>query len=235
MNRSIQLARGEWMGLLHDDDLIDPDFLTRMFQEIDRRPQLGGLISRKRWIGQRTDEGVSPRRVAKRVLLETMFLGGATRVIPSAKLFWGAIVGSTGAGFLFRRAAAIDIGGFYPEEYPSDHVFFARLAGRYEFRQHRAVLASIRKTDENLTGKVEAVKQQLTQAYRLQQSLAGSQVPGWWIRRFAPMIAARDRVDFRNNWGVILPEKDVEEMLDIRLPKDRPYLLWTIRILLRGF
>jgi glycosyltransferase involved in cell wall biosynthesis len=52
-NICLLAARGEWVTILHDDDLLDPDFLSTMFKELRARPDTDGLVCRKRFLDQR--------------------------------------------------------------------------------------------------------------------------------------------------------------------------------------
>jgi glycosyltransferase involved in cell wall biosynthesis len=52
-NRCIEQSRGEWLTILNDDDLLDPNFLTLMFAEIERHPQTDGVVCQKRTFDQR--------------------------------------------------------------------------------------------------------------------------------------------------------------------------------------
>lgn len=63
-NRCILSARGEWLTVLQDDDLLDPSYLQLMFLAIDRDPEIDGIVCRKRFFDQREapssdDEGQS--------------------------------------------------------------------------------------------------------------------------------------------------------------------------------
>ena len=40
-NRLLELARGEWFLLLHDDDLLDPDFVSKCMAALAGRSQTG--------------------------------------------------------------------------------------------------------------------------------------------------------------------------------------------------
>jgi glycosyltransferase involved in cell wall biosynthesis len=236
-NRCIEHARGEWLTILNDDDLLDEDCLAIQFKTLDKMPQVDGLICRKRSFHQRTDQpapaSITPRTIAKRLLLELLFAGRRTRRIPPRKLFWGAIIGN-GAGLVFRRKLALRIGGFYAEEFPSaDYWFALRLSKLGHFRQHRAVAASYR-VAENETGNPATVRKSLVTVRDLREAMIGEDVPRWW-GRFSPMVSARDIADYGQLWKVPVPKEEAEQMLGSPLPPHRPYLLWTIRILLRGF
>lgn len=257
-NRCIRLARAEWLTILNDDDLLDPEYLKLMFAEIDRDPSIDGMVCLKRFFGgepdavgdgvpapaekmnrgvllklltSRTGRGALFRRVSGRLLAETSYRGRASRRIAPRKFFWGAVLGN-GGGFIFRRGKAIEVGGFYPEEYPSADVwFFARFAKIGHLRQHRAIAASIRKTEGNIT--VNTVTEQLGQGYHLFRTLAGSEAPRWW-RRVIPLLIARDRAEYARVWATDIPEAEVERALGIRLPRDRPRLHFVLRLLMGG-
>jgi glycosyltransferase involved in cell wall biosynthesis len=53
VNRCIPLARGEWLTILHDDDLLKPNFLSTMFEVLHRRPEVDGLMCQQDILDQR--------------------------------------------------------------------------------------------------------------------------------------------------------------------------------------
>lgn len=233
-NRCIELARSEWITILNDDDMLDPDFLRTMFATLDRRRAVDGLVCRKRTLDQRTDQGavINPvRRLGKQAILETSFRRQDSRRIPSRKFFWGALLGN-GGGFLFRKRCAVAIGGYYPEEFPSgDQWFYARFATCFHLRQHRAELASIR-TAENESMRPETARASITCMVNLQEKLLGAAVPKWW-RRFIPLTVARDMGDLSRHLLVEVPREELGAELNMSV-RERPYRLWATRILLRG-
>lgn len=254
-NRCIKVARGEWLTILNDDDLLDDDYLKLMFGEIDRDASVDGIVCLKRYFGgtfDAPDKAANPEtqkmsgavfarmlrspgklagRIFGRVVAEMNFRGRPSRRIPAAKFFWGAIVGN-GGGFLFRRSKAIEVGGFYPEEYPSaDYWFFARFAKRGHLRQHRAISAKIRLTDGSIS--VDSLTEQLKMGYKLQHLLAGSEAPRW-LRRLLPMMISHYRVQFEAERLMPVPKADLEAALNIRLPPHRPRLYALSRLFLGG-
>lgn len=254
-NRCIAMARAPWLTILQDDDLLDADYLRLMFDEIDKHPTTDGIVCLKRFFGgQDEGGGEAPaarmsrsvlagslkssagrrallKRLADRAFAESTYRGRTSRRIAPRKFFWGAVLGN-GSGFLFRVDAAKKIGGFYPEEYPSADIwFFARLAKIGHLRQHRAIAASIRKTEGNIT--VSTVTEQLGEGRRLYATLAGSETPRWW-RKTIPMMIARDRAEYARVWNTDIPQAEVEQALGMRLPRDRPRLHAALRVLMGG-
>lgn len=258
-NRCIAMARAPWLTILQDDDLLDDNYLRLMFDEIDRHPTTDGIVCLKRFFGGSDDPVNSPtpgsaarsmsksvflqmlrtsegrgalvKRLADRAFAESTYRGRTSRRIAPRKFFWGAVLGN-GSGFLFRRDKAAEVGGFYPEEYPSADIwFFARLAKIGHLRQHRAIAASIRKTEGNIT--VSTVTEQLGEGRRLYATLAGSEAPRWWARTI-PMMIARDRAEYARVWNTDIPQAEVEQALGMRLPPDRPRLHAALRVLMGG-
>jgi len=236
-NRCIQAARGQWVSILNDDDLLDRHFLRTMFEEISRRPEIDGLAGRKRRMDERGPLKVAsrspPRRLAAALLRETQFSGQPSRAITARKMFWWPLIGNC-AGLIFRKDAALALGGFYAEEGPAgDWSFFTRFGLRYNLRQHRTIVASVR-IAKNESAKVSVLQSFLTMSYRLQQVLTEHGAPTWW-RRFSPMILARQRAYYRDFWHIDVPDREVEEWLGIKLPPDRPIWFRIVRLAFRGF
>lgn len=234
-NRGIQLARGTWISLLNDDDLLSPDFMAVMFREFDRDASLDGIVCSKSLLDERAVPGQLPSRLMLarvRLMMLLKFQGRATRRIQPNKLFWGAVLGNT-AGFLFRAATARKVGGFYPEDNPSsDYWFYLRfmLVGR--LRQHSARLATIRATESSATPHL--VADLLRQGARLQALLPGRLAPAWW-RRIHPLMLERHRIEFKEGWGVEVPKNELEAAVGMQLPADNRSKLELIRLAVRGF
>ncbi len=237
-NRAIELARGNRVSLLHDDDLLDPGFVETLSGLLDRRPDVRGLVSRKRNSDERGSLAASEksrlRRLAARLLLETYFVGGAVRRLTLRKLFWAPAAGNV-AGFLFHRDAALQIGGFYPEdELSADHYFYCRFARTFGLWQHRTQLATVR-IARNESAKPSTLLNFIAQSIRLKRALvAAGDVPRTWAA-FVPMMVARQRAEYCKFWHLDVGVAAAEKMLGARLPPDRPLLFRALRFALRAF
>jgi glycosyltransferase involved in cell wall biosynthesis len=274
-NVCLLAARGEWVTILHDDDLLDPDFLSTMFAELKARPDTDGLVCRKRF---RDERGPGPRagevlatkprtplfsermsgslvrrylvsgRRARWELTERMvdkalaaaerrYLAGVnnytSRKIGARQLFWAPLTGNIVA-FVFRRSAALAIGGFYSEEAPSaDDRFYIRFASAFHLRLHRAELATLR-IAENETLKHATVKLALEQKAELHRLVAGRAVPRWYLL-FSPMIIRRLWTEYKDFWRTEVPYRELEASLGRPLPPDRFRTLLAVRLLLRAW
>lgn len=251
-NRCIQLARGEWLAILNDDDVLDKDYLELMFALLDKRPEIDGLVCRKRYVDLRRpplNAGARGRisrliggplawrrtivRMIRLPLYAWHFRGGSTRRLRARQFFWGPIAG-TGIGFVWRTRCSIEMGGFYPEEYPAaDLWFYARFAQRWHLRQHRAVAATSR-IAVNEAMKKSTLQLSLKSVHHLQLALARKDAPRWWLR-FAPLVLARLHRSAEGAFGVELSDAEVEQALGRRPVRDRPYLLAAVRLLCNGW
>lgn len=263
-NRSLELARGEWVTILNDDDLLDPDCIQMLYDETVRHPSTDAIICEKRILDQRvgvadpevrTSRPAAPkmststfasmifgasggwrelsRRLIDRAAFEFKYLGRRSRRIRPRLFFWGSMLGN-GAGYVFKRKAALSLGGFYPEDFPGADLYqFARFAGAFHLRQHRSPAATFRLA-ENESFKLETMLKGMEQALRLQRLMAGDEVPAWWLR-LSPLVMAFHLNYNRNFLRAELPQPMVESRLGIAIPDDKPRLLMAIRYLLRGY
>lgn len=237
-NRALRLARGEWMTILMDDDLIDPDYLSTLFGTLDRRPDIDGIVCEKRSIDERDHQEPSRtllHRMAVSSYGQVRFRGRNSRRIHAGKLFWwpGCSVG-TPAGFLFRRGAALAIGGFYPEDgMAADAFFYARFAVSHHLRQHRASKAIVR-IGQNETAKPDTLRTLIVGTFELHQALARDAIPRWWLR-ITPLVIARLHAYMCDFWRGDVSRAEVEAMLQIKLPRDRPWLYKATRLALGGY
>lgn len=234
-NRCIEVARGEWFTMLHDDDLLDASFARRMFELIETGDRIDGLVCIKVSLDVRETpllESESRTR-AKRTIDWLRYRHGSTRRIGPRQLFWGNILGSN-VGFLCRKRDIEAIGGFYPEEDPSgDYFFYARFARRFRLFQTREGLATFRMAQNN-SAVIETQIKALCRGYELQQSYAGRDLPGWW-RRMSPWLLARHVTATTTTWRTTLDKDELERRLGVKLPRDRPVAVYLLRALLGGY
>lgn len=116
-NRCIELARGRWISLLHDDDWVAPTFLARMFA---RLPGDAVLMTCDAPLG---DLGYAPE-----------FLGSLTtpRDPPLRQFTLARLIAATVAsspGIIFLKQSAVQLGGFDEQWWPcADYDFYIRMS-----------------------------------------------------------------------------------------------------------
>ena len=139
-NRGIELARGEWIAFLHDDDLVTDDYLEKiknLLDKYDKSKDIGYIKTETIVFSDQIDlenkkkdllniSGMSRilwgklKRIRK---IDSLILGYLPTCIPSC-------------GTLMRKVAMIDIGGFNPDYYPSFDAYPGyQMIGKYKVYQ----------------------------------------------------------------------------------------------------
>lgn len=222
-NRCIELARGEWVSVLNDDDLLKPGFVERTIALTRRRPEIDGVVARtgmhdRRANPFRVEEGwlaALARRGWQRITSRRYDEDGLVRVEPKA-LFFGNEASSTLA-FLFRRDVALALGGFRPEDWPSaDYLFYARFAaahGLYLLRERLGLVG----IGENESLNPTTIEGFMIQGDRLRRSLAGREVPADWLT-MSPLIVSTAIAESEKLWRADIDRERIEATLDLTLP-----------------
>ena len=227
-NRSNELPRAEWYTMLHDDDLLEVGFASRMMATLARYPQVEGLMCRRRFfVGSEPFARQSLiKELALLVLRETPFLRRPIRPYRVHRFFWHA---DNPVGFIARKADLIALGGYQPDEYPSsDHYFQLRYAARYKLFEYRFYLVRIR-FEQSESTRPEVAQKMVIGFHRLREKMAGTLVPRWWLHT-SGMLLARER-QFMTPTAL----RAIEEESGVRLPKNRRLLLAVVRMLLGGY
>jgi glycosyltransferase involved in cell wall biosynthesis len=242
-NRCIELGRGHWHTMLHDDDLLDPDFSEAMLMVLSANPHIDGIACQKRNLDQRKTLGEKliqyengSHRVLhniKRKLIEFRRYGLSDhrRVTPQA-LFWGNPIGNP-IGFICRKADAITIGGYDECDYPAaDHLFYARFCQRFHLVQDRRAFASYRIAVNETLGE-PVIRAMVLSTHRLQEEYVGTGVPLWW-RHLIPLNTACEIQRWNTFWNVSIDRRAIEKEIKTILPYPRKYLYNIIRTVLGG-
>jgi glycosyltransferase involved in cell wall biosynthesis len=243
-NRCIELGRGHWHTMLHDDDLLDPTFVETMLDALESRPNIDAIACRKRNLDQRAKQlttAASQARSTDRLstrwrqkLIDLRRFGLADhRSITPRNLFWANPLGNP-IGFVCRKADAITVGGYDEQDYPSgDHFFYARFTTQFRLIQHRRIEASYRiSVNETLSEPV--IRRLILSTHRLQQEYVGSVVPAWW-RHLIPLATACEIEGWDRFWGVNVDREDIERSINTKLPRPHKRLYNAALTILGGF
>lgn len=123
-NRCIQLARGEFVSILNDDDRLASTFIQKS-KECMSGDAL--VFCSYHWFGQAATTGRTLASSLK-MKLNNMF---RTERISVPELIWAyPLVGTLGV--VFNKQAAITLGGFWPDHFPiSDRIFLSQYMLKY--------------------------------------------------------------------------------------------------------
>lgn len=194
-NNSLSLARGAWVSILNDDDMLDPAFVAAIRHAQAEDPKADAIVCSLRFLDQRHGSGDAAAPLSRAEKLRNLFRFGLRkrRRLRAAPMFFGSLAGS-GLGLVVRTSVIRALGGYQAAEYPSaDYFFMTRLARDYRFIQLRSALA-ISRVDQNVSAKPETQLGFLRCQARLQEALLDSGIaPGWWrgIRASTLGIALR--------------------------------------------
>ncbi len=131
MNRCAELARGEWIVFLHDDDLLVNDYIE-IVSEMIKMDKFDGLIPE--FISFRTIEDVESiqdkvdnfkkDKIVKINYFDSLLLNKNIYRAPTC-------------GTMFNRKKFLDLGGYNEEYYPSADWYFA-FKFNYNYRLYRS-------------------------------------------------------------------------------------------------
>jgi len=226
-NRSIELARAEWYTMLHDDDLLVPQFASRMMAVLDRDRSIDGLTCQRLFFGPEvpTTRPSPLAAIARRVGTEGRFGGKRVRRFGPRRFFWWA---TSPVGLIVRKQDCIALGGYQPGEWPSaDYYFQLRFAIRHRLFESRDHLVRIR-SQENESLKPETAMSILVGAHVLRARMAGTVVPRWWLKLSGMMLER-----YRPTYG--FTRDAVEEATGVKLPRDRRALFIVCKGLTGGY
>lgn len=213
-NTCLALARGTWVSVLNDDDLLDPGFVATIRQTLATDPTIDAVACSLRFLDQRDGTAIPAAPVSRAERIRNLFRFGlgTTRRLRPAQMFFGSIAGS-GLGLVVRTDVIRALGGYRAGDYPSaDYFFMTRLARYHHFVQLRAPLA-ISRVDDNVSSRPETQMGFLRCQARLQDALLESGVvPRWWRRIQAPTMGITLRHTNRY-WGQAFDRHEVERAI----------------------
>ena len=141
-NFCVEQARGAYFLLLHDDDMIDPDFVSVCMRAVDGNPNVGVVRTGIRVIDAEGRPVSFSENVAEGLsfegFLRAWFTGKTAHYLPNT---------------LFNTAGLKKFGGFHSKTYMfEDAVALVRLASELGRIDIREVKASFRRHGQNLGG-----------------------------------------------------------------------------------
>lgn len=207
-NRCIELARGSWVTILNDDDLLRPHFLTRSFRILDRRPDIDGLVCRKppyNWDTGRVERS-RVRDAIKWFAFRWRFdRHNLLRAEPRTLYFGNEL--DNGLGFLFKKATAITLGGYRQEEFPAaDFFFYIRFCLEHELYWLNEDLAWLG-IGENESIRRSTIMTSLAMAGDYYETMTNGYVPKEWIR-LRPQLTANQLEAYRLKFGVTFTDEE---------------------------
>ena len=145
-NRCFELSKSPWIVLLHDDDLLLPDFISECVNAISLHPDIGVLKPLQyQW---NESEKLDLPKIPDNKKLKRIY---------DVDNFFGFIIGPP-TGILFNREKFFSLGGFNAKFYPQmDFGFMVLFSYYYKVFQMNRVL-SIYRWGRNVTLRAETLR-----------------------------------------------------------------------------
>lgn len=146
----LNLSRGEFVHILHSDDLVHSNFYRSMDNIFKSYPDIGAAFSRFKYID---DRGATLNYQEAEAPVECVLENWLHRLAEKQRIQAASIV--------VKREVYEQLGGFCGVHYAEDWEMWARIATRYSFGYTPSILASYRKHEKSILGQSLATAQNL--------------------------------------------------------------------------
>lgn len=142
-NRCFELAKGEWVTLLHDDDAYFPRYLVEMVEIIRHNSQIQLLKSKQlQWNDDETEN------INDLYLKYYKKRSGRARKIPIKEEFYASPLKPT--GIFLKKENVLKLGGYNSDFYPSaDNVFTSLYCYSFNAYYYKKILGAYRWRENN--------------------------------------------------------------------------------------
>lgn len=140
-NRCIELARGEWVSFLHDDDLLKLDYLHKVTSLLKRKPNIGALIASSEVFGSAALE-INKQHKSKKIIdkiIKPFQKNKLMKISAFENCVWNTnLYGPPTCGTIFKKEYVLKEKGFDEQSYPSADWLFL-----FQFNQNYKVYRSL--------------------------------------------------------------------------------------------
>ena len=157
MNLMVRLAEGKWAAFLHDDDLLNSNYIKEITYLLKRRKDIGAIMVANKQIGQvpyRSRIRQSSIYKFLKPIKDRMSSGRFYRLRIFDNILWCADqYGPPSCGTIFNRDYFIKTGGYNEETWPSGDWYFM-----VEFNKHYKVYKTTEQLGQYRWGINESMK-----------------------------------------------------------------------------
>ncbi len=188
-NRGIVLSKSKWICLLHDDDIIVPDFLNEMLPFTKKYQDAAILQSRKY------------RTASPEIQEEKEYDGKIIKIVDLD--FYQYHIIDVPSGILYNRDIVFQEGGFNSDFYPSlDYCFHTKIASKYPVLLFNKPLTWYRVGTHNASKLVDTQIGWLIVDYYLQlQLLSNHHIPKFIISPYLEYKTEIRAASDQQLWG----------------------------------
>ena len=188
-NRGIVLSRSKWICLLHDDDVIVPEFLSEMLPYTKKYHDAAILQSRKY------------RTASPEIQEEKVYDGKMIKI--SDLDFYQYHILDVPSGILYNRDIVMQEGGFDSDFYPSlDYCFHTKIASKYPVYLLNKPLTWYREGTQNASKLVDTqIGWLIVDYYLVLQLLSNHHIPKFIIRPYLEFKTEKRAASDQQLWG----------------------------------
>ncbi|WP_319370789.1 glycosyltransferase family 2 protein [uncultured Ilyobacter sp.] len=140
-NKCLELARGKWYSMLHDDDLLKENFLEEMMQILNSNPNISFLKAQHDHIDERNLSNLNSEYQIG--IIKKMFEKKVEKFSEIDYILLNPVGGPV--GIIMKKENAIKIGGFKDSTFPAiDYAFFTKYCMEYDTYYYHKTLCSYR-------------------------------------------------------------------------------------------
>lgn len=192
-NQCLKLAKGKFITILHDDDLIKENFIAEVIFELEKKaPQTQFIAFQTSVLDQRIDRHdiksahSNNDDVSKISILDLFFMN----------FFHGTLA------IIFEREKSLEIGGFQDSWYPiSDYEFWCRWASQVGALSLKNKDIALYRIAENESMKEETRQLFSSQSFKLRQKLVFEKNVPDFFAKFIPMATHVQKIQVENYWS----------------------------------
>lgn len=165
-NRCIELARSEYVIMLHTDDILDNDYLNTVIPLIEKHPGIDMLIPGKRIL----KNGIISRQKGLAFLARLLRLSKKAVELSESDFCHYNITGGP-IGIVMKKSKCINIGGFNEAVFPmSDYAFWVRMTRENSVFYMPAEFGTYRFL-ENISSEPTIQREYIINEYKLMKEL----------------------------------------------------------------
>jgi glycosyltransferase involved in cell wall biosynthesis len=219
-NRLFELTEGDYVVMLHDDDLILPSFLLECMVFVDKEPDLGILRPMLEYFSHSlTDIEINQFEENSANIKGRKFRGVLKRLYDIDNYAGFALGAPTGC--LFNRKAVLKMGGFNADFYPSlDYCFAVLFSCHYKVYILKKGLTLYR-WGVNETLNVSTLKSFVFDAYYVRKAIFEKyNLPKYMVNKYLLFLATNDILcskNFNSSFELSLSELNFKSENKIKL------------------
>jgi glycosyltransferase involved in cell wall biosynthesis len=164
MNLMMRLAEGTWAAFLHDDDLVNSNYIYEINRLLNRRKNIGAIMVSNKQIGlvpYRSRLRQSLIYKTLKPIKDKLSVGHFYRLRIFDNILWCADqYGPPSCGTIFRRSYFINLGGYNEDTWPSGDWYYM-----VEFNKHYKVYKTTEQLGQYRWGSNESMKRETIKAF----------------------------------------------------------------------